>query len=951
MNEDASAPSADAAQLPPWYRRIRRKWRLFWLLLLVAGGVMLFLAVKPESTQSRVERQARKILSDVRRQNRIGVSSVLDAMYDWPKPFPQIATALFGSHERNFDAQEQLASLGWRAVPVVTNALFRDPNAEVRSVAAQALAEIGDPVFVPTFAGAFHRESEDSVRQAILRALGRIGDTNAVPLLITVAQGTNDASVRVAAADALVEFESLEAFAAITNTFLHDPDVSLRRGIVQNFSYRSVPGIREGLITALTSDADGAVREAAARALRGQLSGEAVGALLSALREDAHDKVRAAAAEALGQTSGEEVEAALVRALESDTNSVSAAAAQALENFSGAASERALLGALTTNWAVGVRANAATALGRRLDGTTNPVVAATLIQSLQTDNDTQVRAEAASALGRMEGPESVSALFAALEKERKANVQVEVISGLRRRPDSALSGVLLRLLDSALLEADARERAVEHLGSARIDRAVPTLIQLLESDAEARVRGAAAEALGHFSGTNVIAALSTALAKDDTGDVRAHVAGALRELRVHQPAATAALLQAMKKDDDENVRVAVINTLGELRITNAQPALLFSLRRDSSREIRIAAAGALGEFGGATAVSALEKAFANDRERRVRSAAAVALAPLANAEQRKIFIATFNEEPLLRAELAPLLGRMATSEAVSALLASLADGAGGRAAVVRALGETGDPRGAAAVMDVLARDRDAGARAGAVTALGRMGNPDAVPVLIAALKDRAGSVRTEAAWALGHLGDARACAALGEALSERGGENQFATAFALAEIGDRSAVPQLTVALARAADRDKLAAACALAFLDDPAGMSVLGETLRSDQSWMRFTALIGLLRLNTAESRRTLENCRDFDATLAAVVEAGLRLGGPGAATNLLCTAQRNTSMTQNYRHFGARALVLFNDPATLPALKKFADDSEEEVRVAVRVAIRRIERKLAVSKVAAEN
>lgn len=109
----------------------------------------------------------------------------------------------------------------------------------------------------------------------------------------------------------------------------------------------------------------------------------------------------------------------------------------------------------------------------------------------------------------------------------------------------------------------------------------------------------------------------------------------------------------------------------------------------------------------------------------------------------------------------------------------------------------------------------------------------------------------------------------------------------------------------------------------------------------MRFTALISLLRLNTAEARQQLAGGQEADATLAAVIAGGLRLGGVGAATNMLCSARDNESLTEDFRHFGARALVLFNEPSARPALQANANDPREEVRAAVRVALRRLEKR----------
>jgi HEAT repeat protein len=150
-------------------------------------------------------------------------------------------------------------------------------------------------------------------------------------------------------------------------------------------------------------------------------------------------------------------------------------------------------------------------------------------------------------------------------------------------------------------------------------------------------------------------------------------------------------------------------------------------------------------------------------------------------------------------------------------------------------------------------------------------------------------------------------------------------------------------------DRTRLAAASALAFLDNSHGLSVLDSTLRSHDTWQRFTALISLLRLNTPEAQKLLTDCHDQDNTLMVAIEAGLRVGGAGAATNMLCSPRRSESMTEDYRHFGARSLIFFNDPATLPVLEANANDSQNDVRAAVRIAIHRIKKKMKANEQAA--
>jgi HEAT repeat protein len=110
--------------------------------------------------------------------------------------------------------------------------------------------------------------------------------------------------------------------------------------------------------------------------------------------------------------------------------------------------------------------------------------------------------------------------------------------------------------------------------------------------------------------------------------------------------------------------------------------------------------------------------------------------------------------------------------------------------------------------------------------LGRTRDPQAVPLLIAALDDPDDKTRIYAIWALGTLGHPSARPALVEALSSDDPGIRKTAAFALGELGDRAAVPALTAKLEDPVADVRWNAALALARLGSDAGVPVLEAML-----------------------------------------------------------------------------------------------------------------------------
>lgn len=182
-------------------------------------------------------------------------------------------------------------------------------------------------------------------------------------------------------------------------------------------------------------------------------------------------------------------------------------------------------------------------------------------------------------------------------------------------------------------EAELLAWAARDLALAEDNRAVPTLITVLQNTPGKIIYGYAAEALGWFNDERVIEPLNDAL-KNEYG--RRYVALALLNLtgKIPSKKLTEALLNALRYDDHKtqiyaldgllNVGVKhiellidalndekalfrgyVMDLLAEIRDTRAVQPLIAKLLNDPDFLARQAAATALGEIGDATAVEPL----------------------------------------------------------------------------------------------------------------------------------------------------------------------------------------------------------------------------------------------------------------------------------------------------------------------------------------------------------
>ena len=282
-----------------------------------------------------------------------------------------------------------------------------------------------------------------------------------------------------------------------------------------------------------------------------------------------------------------------------------------------------------------------------------------------------------------------------------------------------------------LTDAERRLRlaAAEALSESPSARAVPSLGRAL-GDADVSVRSAAARALGKSAAPEAVLALLGHL-DDSAPEVRREVALALGDQ--DDPRAVVPLIGKIQ-DARPTVRAAVAEALGQLADARAVSALVLSLR-DADDDVRVAALSALSRIAEPSAVPSIGALLQNASDA-VLGAALDALSRIHTPAATKILIEqlTTDRPGDARLSVVRALGR-AGRPALPALTACLtaesdADRLGGCAL---ALGQTHLVEGVPPIQDALRRG--ALRPMPALTALAELRAPESLPTVLEYLSD------------------------------------------------------------------------------------------------------------------------------------------------------------------------------------------------------------------------
>jgi HEAT repeat protein len=302
---------------------------------------------------------------------------------------------------------------------------------------------------------------------------------------------------------------------------------------------------------------------------------------------------------------------------------------------------------------------------------------------------------------------------------------------------------------------------------------------LKDPDPADRVR--AVRALASIGGSQAVEQLIAALT--DPSD---EVWNEAREALEHTgPLALVPLIAALKDSNSSTIRQSAAWVLGDIGDEQAIDALIGSLQ-DQNGIVRFNAVKALVKINAARAVEPLVAAL-NDEDSDVRLIARVELEGIGLPAMPALIAALGDTAPNARIQAAYALaelgekfvGTPSVDSSVEPLIASLSD----PERVVRqnatwALARIADKRATGPLIACLS-DSFEKVRQNAAWGLGRIESPEAVDVLLIALRrDQHVPVRVNAATSLGHIGDPRALPALAVAKMDANEEVRKAAAAA-----------------------------------------------------------------------------------------------------------------------------------------------------------------------------
>jgi HEAT repeat protein len=360
-----------------------------------------------------------------------------------------------------------------------------------------------------------------------------------------------------------------------------------------------------------------------------------------------------------------------------------------------------------------------------------------LLISRLTDEDLDVSIDAAEALGRIGSNAAVPALINSLENEQSGEVCTAVTTALGQIADeTALDALLAVATDRPeSLEWDGdwdtwwdvQLEAVKALGKSGNERAVETLLSLLDDDTQQEIEIDILRALVLITPRGVNAVIDRLQNNELPAQQRRRAARALAH--TDSAMATKSLGRALK-DSEAEVRAAVATALADQQATKYLPALLLMLR-DSSEEVRNASIKACIELSQQDIEQddLQEELFAllNDPSGQVRAtlfntlAGIVATHPLTEAHRQTVEKSAHDPEGETATAACLLLGNNGDPASIPTLLEvvqSRADHPMARREATRSLGKFA--RLDAETISILANavgDREQAVRMGALNAL------------------------------------------------------------------------------------------------------------------------------------------------------------------------------------------------------------------------------------------
>jgi HEAT repeat protein len=227
-------------------------------------------------------------------------------------------------------AVEGLAGLGdTQAVEPLAVMLKAERESNVRQTVVTSLGEMGPTAIAPL--AATLKDEDPEIRKNAIRALEKIGDSGAVEPLVSMLRGEREKGIRQMAIASLGKMGPSAVAPLIVA--LKDEDPEIRRNAIWALEKIGDPRAVEPLVSMLEREREASIRQAVVVSL-GKMGPPAIKPLITALKERDHT-VRKSAAEALGNIRDRQAVKPLIMAMQGEPLSVRRSISDALQAITG----------------------------------------------------------------------------------------------------------------------------------------------------------------------------------------------------------------------------------------------------------------------------------------------------------------------------------------------------------------------------------------------------------------------------------------------------------------------------------------------------------------------------------------------------------------------------------------------------------------------------------------
>ena len=581
----------------------------------------------------------------------------------------------------------------------------------VRSEVARALGIFKGDTVVEPLVNALADDQRATVRRSAAWALGRVGGDSAVDALITALKKDKQGVVRQEAAIALGTIKSTKSAAPLLDIIRTDKYETARLEATKALYEISPDLVDKGLVDIVKkgrgSFEDGHEVQSVQNHIIGALikngNETTTNLLLDALKSVDDEWTHWAIVYMLGVIHHASALDTMLAELKNPSYVIRKEVVTRLGGFKDRKTVEPLIEILENHEeAVSIRAAAAASLNALRDERSAPA-----LRDALNDENSAVRLQAVAALGGIKDAKAVPKLSEMVENQLETDViRAAAVTALDNIGGTASEDLFIRAIDVRI--GNISNNAITALGKLKSTKAVPRLIAILEDKripldastaalANASPRIKAAVALGSIEGTEAANALANLIIDDTEYIVALEDAGNRRNLalndrkrnwswevivgaakRLNLPEFIGEKMQARADDEWEGTpirnaaSVALARTrslnVSELRDALADPVV--DTRKDTARKI--------GETGTTALVPDLVLVANGENEdnKDVRRLATQALGELADVSTTDSLIEVMNNEDNhieIRRDAARSLGKIATDEAVAALVAKLTE--------------------------------------------------------------------------------------------------------------------------------------------------------------------------------------------------------------------------------------------------------------------------------------